>query len=193
MSDLAKIKEQIDASLLEALKNRRHGFHVLSLADSKPSVRTLVLRGYESKPGAIWFHSHYKSEKIKSLKENPSVCVMAYCRSMKVQLRMLGIAEIFYMDTTSRQKWGALSLSARRCYLADSPGQELLEQGSGYPEKFDQATGVRLLDTEYGLQNFSRIKVSISSIDYLHLEHNGHKRAYFTNKFGDWLGKWIVP
>ena len=190
--DLQQIKQKIDAELALAVKNRKSDFHVLNLADKQPSVRSLVLRGFEQN-SIIWFHTHYSSTKVQFLSEHPEVCIHGYCRLNKVQLRIYGCAEILHSDQDSMIKWDNLPASARRCYLAETPGAVLESAGSGYAEEFDQNKLLKQPETEFARGNFSRIKVDIFRIDYLSLAASGHRRAIFDKTENGWDGAWAVP
>lgn len=186
----------IDNELAHGVVNRKHSFHLLTLctsANHNVSARTLVLRGYSQSSHELIFHSHAKSEKISELQVNPKACVLGYCKQENIQLRLYGHAEIVSGDPESLEKWHSLSVSARRCYLAQQPGAILDNLNSGYDKIFNQVQKADISMTEYASSNFARIKFYFDKIDFLQLAASGHIRAYLQLFNNSWHAKWIAP
>lgn len=191
MKDLATSLDFIQTSFKQAVVSRKHPWHTVVLADTNAQARMLVLR--DCADNSLWFHSHAKSAKVNYLKQHPQATVLAYCHVSNQQVRLSGNVRITAKDPKSEAKWQNLSLSARRCYLANQPGEVLAEPGPGYPAKFDQINNVDISESEYAKSHFVRLEFVYHKIDFLQLAATGHMRAVFELDDHTWQGNWVAP
>ncbi len=153
-------------------------------ADGHPSVRTVVLRGFDPAGRLLLLHSDVRTAKIAEIRDEPRVMVHAWDARSQVQLRIGGRAWLRLGDA-ARSDWDRLHPRSRATYAAAlTPGTPLVD-----PAEADQAR----LNPSEALLNFAVIDVVIDSLDWLRLARTGHRRARFT-----WAGStetacWAVP
>jgi pyridoxamine 5'-phosphate oxidase len=87
--------KQFELWFSDALKADGKSAHAMSLAtstnDGKPSVRTVLLKGYDES-GFIFF-TNYSSRKGNELKENPRGALLFFWKELERQIRIEGIIE----------------------------------------------------------------------------------------------------
>ena len=120
------------------------------------------------------------------------VCFMMIKK--KIQIRINGQAKI---EKSYQPSWDKLTNWSRRCYLSEhEPGTEVVKPSSGFPEKFINESPNDEESIE-GLQNFAVIKIIISSIEWLYLASQGHRRAIFKIVRNSLTlsvdKKWLIP
>lgn len=190
------IAEAAWALLAAGAGDRRHAMHtpvVASVdADGLPQARVMVLRAADAAAATLRFHTDARSPKVAELAGRP-VSVLAYDPAAAVQLRLSGMAAVLSDDPIADAAWAASTPFARRCYLAEAaPGTPVRQATSGLPaavegRKPDEA---ELLPAR---PNFAVLIVTVTAIDWLHLAHDGHRRAWLTRHAGGWAGEWRVP
>lgn len=95
-------------------------------ADSRPSVRTVVFRGFSSSSG-LKFVTDARSAKMAGLTAWAEVCY--YCAETRSQFRFTGAMDVAGTDAVGapaaarRDQWAALSQSARRQFCWPPPGK----------------------------------------------------------------------
>ena len=112
----------------------------------------------------------------------------------KIQIRINGKAKI---EKSYQPSWEKLTNWSKRCYLSkNKPGTEVSKPSSGFPEKFISESP-NDADSVKGLKNFAVIKIVISSIEWLYLASQGHRRAKFKISRKDSplsiTKKWLIP
>ncbi len=180
-------------------KDRRHGFHVLTIAnalpDGKATQRVMVLREAEPETRLLRFHTDLRAAKSDMIDEGMPVSVLAYDAKGKTQLRMQGFGRIDHDSPRADYAWQKSVPFSRRCYLADpAPGSPTDTPISGLPSDLE---GVEpsMERSEEGRKNFALLLTEITTIEWLYLAHTGHRRAVFTydEKAESWTGQWLVP
>lgn len=192
-SQLAEALTQAWQLLEAGAAQRKSPFHqgvLASLGERGPDARYVVLRGVDHARSRLRFHSDRRSPKLVHLRTDPRA---AWCFfGDGVQLRITGSCEVLNEGTEVEQAWTQTSDFARRCYLAlQAPGAAQAEPGPGLPESA-LATPPDPAIVALGRGNFAVVQFQVESIDWLHLGHEGHRRALFEAGDG-WQGRWVQP
>jgi pyridoxamine 5'-phosphate oxidase len=193
----ATFYNDLDASLRHAWeelslagRDRRHGFRNLQLAsvaaDGTPRIRTLVLRGVEPDTATLRVHTDRRSDKLDELRLQPRVAVHAYDPVGKLQLRMLGRAELHLDDAIADAAWAATQDMGRVCYrVLPAPGTPLSAPG--------EAVFATAADADPGRAHFAAVRIQLDMMEWLYLAQTGHRRARWTAADNAWHGTWLAP
>lgn len=201
---LADIHADLWAGLARAVVDRRHAWHLITIATldaadgpAFPELRTVVLRRADPEQRVLMAHTDRRSAKVAHLAADPRCAVLAYDPKGKQQLRLRCRAEVHTAGPVFERQWQASRLMSRRCYLAPlAPGTPADEPVPNIPEDLrhtepDQAR------SELGRENFAVIGCAIERIDWLHLAHDGHRRAAFAYDRADPAAEpvatWLAP
>lgn len=180
----------------DALKNSKHSFRIFSFGtshNSRPNVRTVVLRDFNFKNQTFDCHSDIRSPKIKELSDNNLIEAMFYCPDNKVQARISGKAKVLHENQETMSRWNTLSESSKRCYMGPySPSEKLESYHPNIPEDF-QFKNPTKKESEIGFKNFVVIRINFDKIDYLELKYSGHKRIQFNFANKEVSANWIAP
>ena len=196
-NDLDLTLQEIEYLLSRGVKDRKSCFHytMLSTVNNKiPESRTVILRSFNKDVFELNIHSDSRSEKINQIEINNNVSCLFYDDKKKIQIRINGQAKI---EKSYQPSWEKLTNWSKRCYLSENkPGTEVTKPSSGFPDRFvNESPNDR--DSAVGLKNFAVIKVMISSIEWLYLASQGHRRAIFKILREDPSfridKKWLVP
>lgn len=181
--------DAVEAACLDALvraaHDKRSPLRWPVLATARPenagaSARIVVLRGFQRSSRTAEFWTDRRSDKVAELDSCPRATLHFFDRSRMVQMRARGPAQ----TVTSGADWENAFARARQAGLDDyttqaAPGAPLGEAGL-----------TRQLDL--GEENFTLLKVSIETLDWLSLSREGHARALL-----DWRAgashSWRVP
>tara|TARA_Y100000022_G_C13092093_1_gene302765 strand:- start:35 stop:649 length:615 start_codon:yes stop_codon:yes gene_type:complete len=196
-NDLDLTLKEIESLLSRGVKDRKSSFHytMLSTINNKaPESRTVILRNFNKDIFELSIHSDLRSEKINQIELNHNVSCLFYDDKKKIQLRINGLAKI---EKSYLPSWEKLTNWSRRCYLSESkPGTEVSKPSSGFPERFANETP-NDEDSIRALKNFAVIRIMISSIEWLYLASQGHRRATFKILRKDSRfsieKKWLIP
>jgi len=192
-----KIFSEIKSALNEGVADRNHGFHtpVFSNIDRKNSIssKIVVLRNFDQKKKKIFFHTDFRSKKIKNLTFNSKTNFLFYDPIKKIQLRISTISYINHFNNITLSAWKKTKLSSKKCYLAIKapssnsklPSDSLPKHLSGVDPTEDEA--------KLGYKNFAVIENKIISIDWLHLSHRGHRRLLIDTSKRKISYQWLVP
>lgn len=190
------------SELARAVADRRHGFHVPSIAtvalDGAPSVRSVVLRAVDADRGVLRCHTDRRSAKVAEIARDPRVAWHFYASDLNLQLRVRGDATILADGPVADRAWDASAVTSRRCYLAPRAPGDVAEGPS--PNLPEAVRGRRPTEEETrpGRANFLVVETRVVAIDWLHLASDGHRRARFA-RAGDvpnstgWSATWIEP
>ena len=178
-NDLGLTLQEIEYLLSRGVKDRKSCFHYTMLCtinNKTPESRTVILRNFNKDKFELNIHSDIRSRKIKQIESNNNVSCLFYDDKKKIQIRINGQAKI---EKSYQPSWDKLTNWSRRCYLSKhEPGTEVVKPSSGFPEKFINESPNDEESIE-GLQNFAVLKIIISSIEWLYLASQGHRRAIF--------------
>jgi hypothetical protein len=186
--------DDLDATLAEAFRLLRRGvvdrkspFRTLNVAtvdaDGAPSVRTVVLRGFDPGARLIRFHTDRRSAKVREIKRQPRVAMHGYDRGAQVQLRLAGNAVLRHADAAAEMAWTRSAPGARACYaIQPAPGTPV-----------PGPVGAPMIEDEAEARaQFVLVEVQFDTLEWLWLSAAGHRRARF-----DWRGDapaatWLV-
>ena len=196
-NDLGLTLQEIEYLLSRGVKDRKSCFHYTMLCtinNKTPESRTVILRNFNKDKFELNIHSDIRSRKIKQIESNNNVSCLFYDDKKKIQIRINGQAKI---EKSYQPSWDKLTNWSRRCYLSEhEPGTEIVKPSSGFPEKFINESPNDEESIE-GLQNFAVIKIIISSIEWLYLASQGHRRAIFKIVRNSLTlsvdKKWLIP
>lgn len=168
-----KLEETIWRLLARGAADAKHPFKLFSIAtvnaDGLPDARTVVLRNCDISAKELCFHTDIRSGKIAHIKKQPEVCLLFWHPKQSLQLRIFGEAHIHHLDEKTRQK------------IASLPPQQMALYGYGAkPGSIMEQVSQHAFDENLVVQNFAWVRVSIHTLDALHLGRNGvHTRVQF--------------
>ncbi len=176
-----------------AIKSR-NPFHtpcVATLSKGEVSMRTVVLRKALPEERELRFHTDVRSIKWDDLMINPAISALFYDADARVQLRIKGTAELHHENDITAKAWETTTLSSRKCYLTlHSPSSFTDSSTSGLSEDIEQEK-FTLSESEVGYANFGIVSIRVQSIDWLWLNHSGHRRAFFDYEKESY--QWMIP
>ena len=192
--DLTELEKDCWNRLVNGAIKSRSPFHTPSIATfSKEgiSLRTVVLRKTIPETHELRFHTDIRSPKWEEMRLNPDISALFYDASERIQLRIKGKAVLLYNNETTTEAWQKTTLSSRRCYLTDyNPSSFSDRPTSGLAEAIEQEN-ISLEESELGFQNFGIVSIQVQSIDWLWLNHAGHRRALFDYETAHF--QWMIP
>lgn len=182
-----------DRLVTGAVKSRTP-FHTPSIAtlhQGEVNLRTVVLRKTLATERELRFHTDIRSPKWQELSQNPSISALFYDAIDRIQLRVKGKAVLHHTNEITAEAWQKTSLSSRKCYLTRfSPSSFSEESTSGLTDDIEHEN-FTLAESESGYSNFGIVSIHVQSIDWLWLNHAGHRRAFFDYEKG--VNSWMIP
>lgn len=164
---------------------------VATLHNGEVSIRTVVLRKAIPLTKELRFHTDIRSNKWKELQDSNSIGVLFYDPSTRVQIRVKGKAILHFNDQMTSEAWQKMTLSSRRCYLSlASPSSFSAIPTSGLSDEIEHEK-FTLDQSEVGAQNFGIVSIQVESIEWLWLNHAGHRRAFFD--YVNSIYSWMIP
>ncbi len=189
-----KLEKDCWIQLVNGSIKSRSPFHtpcVATLTNGALSMRTVVLRKAFPLLKELRFHTDIRSNKWKELQNNDSISALFYDASTRVQIRVNGKAILHFNDTITSEAWQKTTLSSRRCYLTQaSPSSFSAIPTSGLSEEIEQEK-FTLADSEAGAKYFGIVSIQVESMEWLWLNHAGHRRAFFDYVHDSY--KWMIP
>ena len=187
----AKIMQKAYELMRDGIKNRSSMFHTLTMSTMHKNdiySRVMVLRDFNASRRSLRFHSDYRSEKVKAIKENATCSVIGYDPADKTQIRMVGKAKINHKNKKSQKAWEESQSISKKCYSVKDGSSNVINK----PELYD--FHLKDIDLEEGYENFSTITFTFTSLEFLYLQRSGHRRCKFEwdNK-GKMKSYWLVP
>lgn len=171
--------DDLDETLAEAFRllargvaDRRSPFHTPTLAtiaaDGAPSLRTLVLRGFDAPTRTLRLHTDARSAKVAELARDPRAALHGYDPGSCIQLRLSGEARLHSDDADADAAWSQATANSRLVYAqAAAPGTRLES-----PELAPFIGNAR--------DHFATLTLRFHSLEWLWLAASGHRRARFT-------------
>ena len=191
---LNDLEQDCWSHLVTGAKKSRTPFHtpsIATLANGEVSLRTVVLRKTLPVERELRFHTDIRSPKWDELLINPSISALFYDASERIQLRVKGKAVLHHTNDLTAKAWETTSLSSRKCYLTlHSPSNFADSSTSGLTEYIEQEN-FTLAESEVGYENFGIVSILVQSIDWLWLNHAGHRRAFFDYEKNE--NQWRIP
>ena len=156
-------------------------------------LRTVILRGFIAADRVLVCHTDARAEKVREIKESPSVSWLFYHPERKVQLRISGRATLHGDDQFAEDRWVATKITSRLNYCAtEPPGTAIEKPSSGLPD-FLLKKVPSLLESQHGRNHFMAIACRIESMDWLRLSTMGNRRARFEWDEDELRPTWLVP
>jgi 3-hydroxyisobutyrate dehydrogenase len=191
---LADLEQDCWSRLVTGALKSRNPFHtpsVATLSKGEVSMRTVVLRKAYPLERELRFHTDVRSIKWDDLMINPAISALFYDADARVQLRIKGTAELHHENDITAKAWETTTLSSRKCYLTlHSPSSFTDASTSGLSEEIEQEK-FTFSESEVGYANFGIVSIRVQSIDWLWLNHSGHRRAFFDYTDGSF--QWMIP
>ena len=177
--------------------DRKSAFHTPVVgsvcAAGLPRQRVMVLRKCDEATATMRFHTDLRSDKVSEIGAASIVSILGYDPSAKIQIRVAGTAVIESEGSRADAAWAASNASSRRCYLAQpGPGSDSEMPTSGLPAALESRVP-DIAETEAGRANFAVMIVTLHTLEWLYLAHDGHRRARFECADGAWHGTWLIP
>jgi hypothetical protein len=173
--------------LSRGVADRRSAFHTPPLAtrglDGAPSLRTVVLRGFDPATRVLRIHTDRRSPKAAEILADPRAALHAYDAGAQVQMRLAGRAMLHLDDATADAAWDSSREMSRVTYAtADAPGTPVA------------APPAAPHDPVAGRANFAVSLLRIVTLDWLLLAAAGHRRARFAwDGSGAQSAGWVAP
>lgn len=190
-ADLASIDASAWADLEKAATDPQSDYRYINLcsvdAAGRPQARMVVLRYADPIRHTLEIHTDIRSSKWTEIAANPSVTILGYCPTSRVQLRLQGTATLHGPGShLADQAWGKLSDRKRSTYTGGPPGDELVTETSASAGQVQDAGGKAI---------FGVLTVQAESLDWCKLGEADIQRSLFTY---DELGgladaRWINP
>ena len=201
----APFKDDLDLSLQRAMDllvrgavNRRSPFHTPVFATQGGifgvDARTVVLREFVRDTRRLRFHSDLRTQKSAHIDENTNGVFVFYDPGARIQLRAYGPCRLHQDDDIADAAWADSQHFSRRCYMApEGPGSTADGPTSGLPKDVEGRVPTEE-ETLLGRPHFSVMLMTIASLDWLFLAHDGHRRARFSwEESGDCRKEWLIP
>lgn len=178
-NNLEDIEAEIWELLVQSSNSASTPFHqgiIATVNDKIPEQRTVILRNVDISQKTLSFNTDIRSLKIEQLQINNSVSWLFYDKILKVQLRMYAKAVVHHNNVVTELAWEKSRLSSRMCYTTiQKPGSYI--ENPEFVEVNQISVDDELLD--FASDNFAVIETKIYAIDFVFLNRNGNKRAYF--------------
>ena len=183
---LIPVREEALRHLAHAASDTSSPFRTVSVAtighDGTPQVRTMMFRGFDPDAMTLDLYTDYRSTKVRGLEKSPDIQILMYDPNSQTQMRVSGTAELHCEDDVASVLWSNLPEYGRGDYLSrQPPGEQIAHPGDSWEDK------------TLGGRNFTVLRVSILSIDWLHLSGQGHRRALLTWDDGSFSARWLTP
>ena len=201
----APFKDDLDMTLERALHmlvrgaaDRKSPFHTPVFATQGGlfgvDARTVVLREFSPENRFLRFHSDIRTGKHDHISDAAKGVFVFYDPGARVQLRAYGSCVTHQEDDVANTAWANSQHFSRRCYMAPiGPGSPADGPTSGLPEKVEGRVPTEE-ETEEGRPHFSAIVLTMTSLDWLFLAHDGHRRARFHwDGAGHCTKEWLIP
>lgn len=177
-------------------RSAKHPFHLVTLSTvdvNEPAIRTVVLREVNPIEKTLNIHTDYRSPKVKQIQDNPMVAILLYDFESRIQIRLKAIVTVHYKDSVCENAWNKSRLESKKCYLThSSPSSVINIPDDGLPKNLT----VKDLTTENvqpGFDNFVVLQAKVVELDWLYLNHKGHRRALYKISNTEAKMNWILP
>ena len=166
--------------------DRRSPFRTPTLATitatGRPSLRTVVLRGFNPATRCITIHTDRRSPKIQEIRQTPQVALHAYDTGAAIQLRLEATATIHIQDDVANEAWARTPPMSRVVYAVEPPPGKPVSAPPPPPESTDETAA-----------NFAVLRLTFDRLEWLWLSHEGHRRAAFTWNNAACHATWLAP
>ncbi len=183
MQGLNDIKAEAFRCLSRGVADRRSPFRhpaLGTIADGRPSVRTVVLRAWDAGLRRITVHSDIRAAKIAEVAAMAAVSLHVWDPGHLVQLRLDGEAMRAGPERAAAE-WARLHAGSRATYATEPQPGSVIDDPADLSRNEAQA-----------FAHFAVLDITIGAFEWLHLAADGHRRARFTWAEA-WQGVWLVP
>lgn len=192
---LDDVLNDVTERLQRAARDRRSAMHMPVVGTHDGDLHMMVLRACDPDFAQVRFHTDARSHKVGTIGTGAPVSLLAFDSEAKVQIRARGMGRIETAGPVVDAAWARADAYARRCYLAEAgPGTAIALPASGLPAAIE---GIRPNEEQLvpARENFAVLLVALTSLDWLYLAHNGHRRAKFSRggPGQPWQGTWVIP
>ena len=147
------------SKLQSGIKSNKNDYHLMQLSyvalNQFPKTSTVVLRQLSNRH--VYFHTDYRSEKIKALQASSKVCLHWYSLEEKVQIVFQASAKIHHLDEVCQEKWSNMRALSKECY-----------HQLGVPkEDYKPELATFDISSEAAFNNFSVVACEIHHMDVL--------------------------
>lgn len=177
-------------ALCRGAADRRSAFHTPVAAtrglDDQPQARTVVLRAADSSARTLRFHTDRRSPKYAELERDARIQLLFYDAAAKLQIRAPGRAVLHTAGDLADRAWAQSRPFSRACYAQHAaPGSST---GSPLAAPVQE-------DPEDGRSVFVAVEVRLNALEWLWLDHAGHRRArHGWNDAGESIvATWLAP
>ena len=178
LGSLAEIGAEVWAELGRAPRDKQHPWRTPVLATvsgDAADARTVVLREVDARQRQLLIYTDERASKVTQLLTHPDGTLVMWSPQLGWQLRCRVRLSLDTSGLAATSRWARIKLSpAAQDYLSPLP------PGTPLPP---QAPGHSAPEREY----FSVISAEVTSIDWLELHAEGHRRARFDGGVGHWL------
>jgi pyridoxamine 5'-phosphate oxidase len=174
LQDTHLFEKAIWRLLARGAVDAKHAYRLCSIAtvneEGKPDTRMVVLRECYIPKKSLSFHTDIRSGKVSQFNLQPDVCMLFWDPKQSMQLRVYGKAVIHHLDEMTKQQISSLPAQQIALYGYSAKPGSMMEQEK--ESNFDETLIV---------QNFAWVRVSVHTLDALHLGRNGvHTRIQFS-------------
>jgi hypothetical protein len=184
--ELAELETAIVAQLVRATVDRHHEWRTPTLATVtegdgalRADARTVVLR--EASPGRLTFFTDARSPKVAQIRARREGTLVFWSRKLSWQLRVACALSVVTEGERVRSAFAGIAASASaKDYLgAFAPGE---------PIASPIATAASVATPWFAL-----VDATITSMDWLELAREGHRRARFWASEKGGSATWLAP
>lgn len=195
---LEPILAQFWKSLSTALEERDHAHKTAVLATlgarSRIFQRTVVLRDVDSTIRQLVFHTDARAKKFQQIKTKPSVSLLFWDPVSRQQVSIQGTAEVSARSKFADDQWHRAPVTSRTIYSVLTPPGVVTDGKQRFLPRELSGINIDPAALQRGRSHFAVIKLTVESIDWLHLKEREHRRASFTYASdgslakADWIG-----
>lgn len=195
-SSLHSIEADCWKRLNEAALSAKSDFHLPvagTISGGIPSLRTVVLRRVWQEERKLAFHTDVRSPKVGELQLNPNISLLFYHKTHRIQLRTQGTAIVQTDGPEAWYGWNNSTGYSRRCYLStEAPGSFSPQPSIGFPDIYRNREPT-VEETVSAREHFAIVIIQVIKMDWVWLNHAGHRRAMFDYRGKEVEACWLIP
>jgi 3-hydroxyisobutyrate dehydrogenase len=181
-----EILRQLWHYLHQGVMRSEDPFHtpVLATIDSEglPTARTVVLRRVEPAERWVIAHTDMRSPKVDEIRAAGVATWVFYDPQRRLQFRISGPTAIHHHDALANAQWESSKPMSRACYQHAHAPSSTIDLGKPTDPLPD------------GRINFGVVRTVVERIDWLWLNHAGHRRMACTfDELGKMTARWLAP
>lgn len=182
LTDLQAIEAAVWRELSKAVGDRDHAWRlgVLATTDGQSAdARTVVLREVDGQARRLLIYTDARSPKLQHIETHPLATLVLWSPALAWQLRVRLALEVHTEGLEVSSHWARLELTtAAQDYLSQlAPGSAI------------EAGNVGVAPQRENRAHFAVLAAKVLGIDWLELDTQGHRRAWFETL----ARRWIAP